>query len=217
MDATKTSTLDEIVLKLREHIEMSYWNGRGNRQTFREDVKKLVADEKLTKDEYNYLLKNERRVLVKTQLIHLIPELQSQDVFENTLKHLSNVVFGKKYKEAETKKGDLENQIIRQIAQHLNSTLHPQISTVNDGFGLIRHLISESVDISQELLKISNQLIEIRDALLEKGHNPMLLREIEQLSTKLIFASKSSNPEDIPSKEEILDMLNEIQISSGIE
>jgi len=123
----------------------------------------------------------------------------------------------KKYKAAETKREDLENQIIRQIAQHLDSTLHPQISTVNDGFDLIRHLISESVDISQELLKISNQLIEIRDALLEKGQNPMLLREIEQLSTKLIFASKSSNPEDIPSKEEILNMLNEIQISSGIE
>ncbi len=217
MDTVKTSTLDEIALKLREHIDMSYWAGRGNRQSFREDVKKLVAEEKLTKDEYNYLLKNERRVLVKTQLIHLIPELQSQEVFENTLKHLSNVVFGKKYKEAETKKGALENDIIRQIAQHLNATLHPQISTVNDGFGLIKHLINESPDISQELLKISNQLIEIRDALLEKGHSPMLLREIEQLSTKLVFASKSTNPDDIPSKEEILSMLNEIQISSGVE
>lgn len=217
MDTPKTSILDEIALKLREHIDMSYWAGRGNRQSFREDVKKLVAEEKLTKDEYNYLLKNERRVLVKTQLIHLIPELQSQEVFENTLKHLSNVVFGKKYKEAETKKETLENQIIRQIAQHLNSTLHPQITTVTDGFGLIKHLINESPDISQELLKISNQLIEIRDALLEKGQSPMLLREIEQLSTKLVFASKSNNPEDIPSKEEILNMLNEIQISAGVE
>ena len=217
MDTTKTSTLDEIALKLREHIDMSYWSGRGNRQSFREDVKKLVAEEKLTKDEYNYLLKNERRVLVKTQLIHLIPELQSQEVFENTLKHLSNVVFGKKYKEAETRKGELENQIIRQIAQHMNLTLHPQISNVSDGFDLIKHLINESTDISQELLKISNQLIEIRDALLEKGQSPMLLREIEQLSTKLVFASKSTNPEDIPSKDEILHMLNEIQISAGVE
>ncbi|OLS32815.1 MAG: hypothetical protein HeimAB125_05080 [Candidatus Heimdallarchaeota archaeon AB_125] len=217
MDTTKTSILDEIALKLREYIDMSYWAGRGNRQSFREDVKKLVSEEKLTKDEYNYLLKNERRVLVKTQLIHLIPELQSQEVFENTLKHLSNVVFGKKYKEAETKKGELENQIIRQIAQHLDSTLHPQISSVNDGFGLIKHLITESPDISKELLKISNQLIEIRDALLEKGYSPMLIREIEQLSTKLVFASKSTNPEDIPSKEEVLNMLNEIQISAGVE
>ena len=217
MDTTKTSILDEIALKLREYIDMSYWAGRGNRQSFREDVKKLVSEEKLTKDEYNYLLKNERRVLVKTQLIHLIPELQSQEVFENTLKHLSNVVFGKKYKEAETKKGELENQIIRQIAQHLDSTLHPQISSVNDGVGLIKHLINESPDISKELLKISNQLIEIRDALLEKGYSPMLIREIEQLSTKLVFASKSTNPEDIPSKEEVLNMLNEIQISAGVE
>ena len=217
MDTTKTSILDEIALKLREHIDMSYWAGRGNRQSFREDVKRLVSEEKLTKDEYNYLLKNERRVLVKTQLIHLIPELQSQEVFENTLKHLSNVVFGKKYKEAETRKGELENEIIRQIAQHLDSTLHPQISSVNDGFSLIKHLINESSDISQELLKISNQLIEIRDALLEKGHSPMLIREIEQLSTRLVFASKSTNPDDIPSKEEILNMLNEIQISTGVE
>ena len=53
MDTVKTSTLDEIALKLREHIDMSYWNGRGNRQSFREDVKKLVAEEKLTKDEYH--------------------------------------------------------------------------------------------------------------------------------------------------------------------
>ena len=217
MDTAKTSILDEIALKLREYIDMSYWAGRGNRQSFREDVKKLVSEEKLTKDEYNYLLKNERRVLVKTQLIHLIPELQSQEVFENTLKHLSNVVFGRRYKEAETKKGELENQIIRQIAQHLDSTLHPQISSVNDGFGLIKHLINESPDVSQELLKISNQLIEIRDALLEKGHSPMLIREIEQLSTKLVFASKSTNPDDIPSKVEILNMLNEIQISTGVE
>ena len=66
MDTTKTSMLDEIAQKLRENIETSYWNGRGNRQSFRESVKQLVTDGKLTKDEYNYLLKNERRVLVKT-------------------------------------------------------------------------------------------------------------------------------------------------------
>ena len=80
----------------------------------------------------------------------------------------------------------------------------------------LQSMLKKDITID-ELLKISNQLIEIRDALLEKGHSPMLIREIEQLSTKLIFASKSNNPKDIPSKEEILNMLNEIQISSGIE
>lgn len=216
MDISKTSTLDEIVQKLKDNIAGYYWKGRGNRQSFREDIKNLVNNEILTKDEYNYLLKNERRVLVKTQLIHLIPELQSQDVIEKTLKHLSNVIFNKKYKEAETRKETLENQLLSQISEHLNSTLHPKVTTINEAFTFIRSLIEESSDLSQEYLKISNQLLEIRDVFLEQGKSPMLLHELEKMSTKLIFASKSNNPEDQPKKEELISMLNDIQINSGV-
>ena len=216
MDTPKTSALDEIAQKLKDNISLYYWKGRGNRQSFREDIKKLVAEDILTKDEYNYLLKNERRVLVKTQLIHLIPELQSQEVVEKTLKHLSNVVFSKKYKEAETRKETLENQLLSQISEHLHTTLHPKVTTVNDAFSFIRSLIEESSDLSREYLKISNQLLEIRDVFLEQGKSPMLLHELEKMSTKLIFASKSNDTSDQPTKEELIAMLNEIQISSGV-
>lgn len=216
METAKTSTLEEISQKLKDNIPLYYWKGRGNRQSFREDVKRLVANEILTKDEYNYLLKNERRVLVKTQLIHLIPELQSQEVVEKTLKHLSNVVFSKKYKEAETRKEALENKLITQISEHLRSTLHPKVTTINEAFSFIRGLVEESADLSKEYLKISNQLLEIRDVFLEQGKSPMLLHDLEKFSTKLIFASKSNEPEDQPSKEELISILNDIQISSGV-
>ena len=216
MDTVKTSTLEDITQKLKENIPLYYWNGRGNRQSFRDDVKKLVSNEILTKDEYNYLLKNERRVLVKIQLIHLIPELQSQEVIEKTLKHLSNVVFNKKYKEAETRKENLENQLISQISEHLHTTLHPQVTTVPDAFSFIKSLIEESSDLSKEYLKISNQLLEIRDVFLEQGKSPMLLHEIEKMSTKLIFASKSTAETDQPTKEELITMINEIQINAGV-
>ncbi len=216
METSRTSTIDEISQKLKDNIALYYWNGRGNRQTFREDVKKLVTNEILTKEEYNYLLKNERRVLVKTQLIHLIPELQSQEVIEKTLKHLSNVVFSKKYKEAETRKETLENQLLSQISDHLHSTLHPKVTTVNEAFSFIRSLIEESSDLSREYMKISNQLLEIRDVFLEQGKSPMLLHDLEKMSTKMIFASKSNEPNDQPTKEELITMLNDIQISSGV-
>ena len=32
----------------------------------------------------------------------------------------------------------------------------------------------------------------------------------------MIFASKSNNPDEMPGKEELLNMLNEIQIGAGI-
>jgi hypothetical protein len=216
METSKTSTLEEISQKLRDNIELYFWKGRGNRQTFREEIKKLVADGELTKEEYNYLLKNERRVLVKTQLIHLIPELQSQDVIEKTLKHLSNVVYSKKFKEAETRKEALENQLLSQISEHLHSTLHPKVTTVSEAFSFIRSLIEESADLSKEYLKISNQLLEMRDVFLEQGKSPMLLHDLEKMSTKLIFAAKSNDPTDQPTKEELTSMLNDIQISSGV-
>ncbi|MCG3215152.1 MAG: hypothetical protein KAS63_00395 [Candidatus Heimdallarchaeota archaeon] len=216
MEPIKTSILDEITEKLKSNLDASFWKGRGNREMFRETVKNLVASEILSKDEYNYLLKNERRVLVKTQLLHLIPELQSQEVIENTVRHLSSVILEKKYKEAETKREDIERQIINQISSHLNSTFHPKIITVKDAFSHMEQLIDESSDVSKELLKISNQLIVIRDSLLEKGHSSLLLHEIERLSTKLVFAAKSNNPEDIPSREEILNWINEVKKNSGV-
>jgi hypothetical protein len=216
MENAKTSTLEEISQKLKDFIPRHYWNGRGNRQSFRDDVKKLVTEEKLSKDEYNYLLKNERRVLVKTQLIHLIPELQSQEVVEKTLKHLSNVVFSKKYKEAETRKEELENQLVSQIADHLHSTLNPKATSTNDAFSFIRNLIEGSSNLSQEYLKISNQLLEIRDVLLEQGKSPMILHGLEKMSTKLIFAAKSNDPTDQPTKDELLKLISDIQIDSEI-
>ena len=161
--------------------------------------------------------KNDRRILVKTQLIHLIPELQSQEVVENTLRHLSNVILEKIYKEGETRREEVERQILDQIASHLQSTFHPKIVTVKDAFTHLRQIIQESSDISQELIKISNQLLEVRDGLLEKGQSPMLLHEIDKLSTKLVFAAKSNNPDDIPSKSDLLNWLNDIQITSNVE
>lgn len=216
MAETKTSTLEEITDKLRNNIDKSFWKGRGNRELFREAIKKLVTDEILTKEEYNYFLKNERRVLVKTQLIHLIPELQSQEIIETTVKHLSNVILEKKYKEASDTKETVEKRISNQIMDHLHQTFHPKISTIDEAFIHLQQVIKESNDISKELIKISNQLIEIRDTLLEKGQSPMLLREIEKLSTKLVFASKSNNPNDIPSKEELISWLSSIQEGSSV-
>ena len=70
MEPIKTSILDEITEKLKSNLDASFWKGRGNREMFRETVKNLVASEILSKDEYNYLLKNESRVLVKAQLLH---------------------------------------------------------------------------------------------------------------------------------------------------
>jgi len=217
MESTKTSTLAEITDKLKANIDRSFWKGRGNRELFREAVKNLVASGVVSKDEYSYFQKNERRILVKTQLIHLIPELQSQEVVENTLRHLSNVILEKKYKEGETRREEVEKQIVDQIASHLHSTFHPKISTVKDAFSHMRRIIQESPDVSLELIKISNQLLEIRDSLLEKGQSPMLLHEIEKLSTKLVFAAKSKNPDDIPSKDDLIKWLNDIQITSNTE
>ena len=106
MESTKTSVLAEITEKLRENIEPSFWKGRGNRESFRKNVKELVVSGILSKDEYSYLLKNERRILVKTQLIHLIPELQSQEIIETTLKHLSNVILEKRVRGTDPKAAD---------------------------------------------------------------------------------------------------------------
>jgi hypothetical protein len=214
MESSKTSILDEITFKLKENIDSSYWKGRGNRESFRESVKKLVSSGILSKDEYSYFMKNERRVLVKTHLIHLIPELQSQEVLENTVRHLSSVILEKKHKETEKKREETQRDIINHIANHMHETFHPKVSTVEDSFSLIEQLIRESQDVTNELLKISNQLIEIRDSLLEKGHSPMLLHNIEKLSTKLVFAAKSNNIEDIPSKEDLIEWINEIKESA---
>ncbi|MHA1952892.1 MAG: hypothetical protein ACXAAM_00315 [Candidatus Heimdallarchaeaceae archaeon] len=216
MESVKTSILDEITYKLKENIDSSYWKGRGNRERFRESIKELVSSGILSKDEYSYFMKNERRVLVKTHLIHLIPELQSQEVLENTLRHLSSVILEKKHKETEKKREETQRDIINHIANHLNETFHPKISTIEDSFSMIELLIEQSRDISNELLKISNQLIEIRDNLLEKGHSPMLLHEIEKLSTKLVFAAKSNNPEDTPTKDDLIGWIKEIQQGSEI-
>ena len=199
MESVKTSILDEITYKLKENIDSSYWKGRGNREGFRESIKELVSSGILSKDEYSYFMKNERRVLVKTQ---------------NTLRHLSSVILEKKHKEAEKKRDETQRDIINHIANHLNETFHPKVSTIEDSFSLIELLIEQSQDISNELMKISNQLIEIRDNLLEKGHSPMLLHEIEKLSTKLVFAAKSNNPEDAPTKDDLISWIKEIQQSS---
>ena len=141
MESAKTSILEEITFKLRQNIDSSYWRGKGNRDMFREAIKELVSSGILTKDEYNYFLKNERRVLVKTHLIHLIPELQSQEVLENTLRHLSSVILEKKHKETEKKREETQRDIINHIANHLHETFHPKVSTVEDSFGLIEMLI----------------------------------------------------------------------------
>ncbi|MHA1201193.1 MAG: hypothetical protein ACTSQ4_01565 [Candidatus Heimdallarchaeaceae archaeon] len=212
MESTKASVLSEITEKLRENIEPSFWKGRGNRESFRKNVKELVVSGILSKDEYSYLLKNERRILVKTQLIHLIPELQSQEIIETTLKHLSNVILEKRVQGAEGKRASVEKHILLQISEHLHETYHPKISTGVDAFSILKQLIEESADISKELIKIANHLLVIRDNLLEKGHKATLLHELDKVSTRLVFAAKSNNPEDVPTKEELLNLLKELQV-----
>ena len=68
------------------------------------------------------------------------------------------------------------------------------------------------IGFNKELIKIANHLLEIRDNLLEKGHKATLLHELDKVSTRLIFAAKSNNPEDIPTKEELLNLLKELQV-----
>lgn len=214
MENTKTSMLAEITEKLRDNIEPSFWKGRGNRESFRKNVKQLVETGILTKDEYTYLLKNERRILVKTQLIHLIPELQSQEIIETTLKHLANVILEKRIQGAESRRGAVEKEILLQMNEHLHETYHPKITTGTDVFSILKQLIEESPDITQELIKISNHLLEVRDNLLESGQKAILLHEIDKISTRLVFAAKSNNPEDVPSKEDLLHLLNELQMKT---
>ncbi|MBY8999971.1 MAG: hypothetical protein KGD64_03570 [Candidatus Heimdallarchaeota archaeon] len=214
MEPAKTSVLSEITEKLRNNIEPSFWKGRGNRESFRKNVKELVVSGILSKEEYTYLLKNERRILVKTQLIHLIPELQSQEIIETTLKHLSNVVLEKRIRGVESKRASNEKEILLQINEHLKETYHPKISTGVDAFSILKQLIEESSDITKELIKISNHMLEIRDGLLEKGHKVILLHEIDKISTQLIFAAKSNNPKDVPSRDELLNILKELQLKA---
>ena len=214
MENTKTSMLAEITEKLRDNIEPSFWKGRGNRESFRKNVKQLVETGILTKDEYTYLLKNERRILVKTQLIHLIPELQSQEIIETTLKHLANVILEKRIQGAESRRAAVEKEILLQMNEHLHETYHPKITTGTDVFSILKQLIEESPDITQELIKISNHLLEVRDNLLESGQKAILLHEIDKISTRLVFAAKSNNPEDVPSKEDLLHLLNELQMKT---
>ena len=212
MESTKTSVLSEITEKLRENIEPSFWKGRGNRESFRKNVKDLVVSGILSKEEYSYLLKNERRILVKTQLIHLIPELQSQEIIETTLKHLSNVILEKRVQGSEGRRASVEKEILLQVNRHLHETYHPKFSKGEDAFSILKQLIDESIDINKVLMKISNHLLLIRDNLLEKGHKATLLHELDKISTRLIFAAKSNNPEDVPTKEELLNLLKELQI-----
>ena len=148
---------------------------------------------------------------MKTQLIHLIPELQSQEIVETTLKHLSNVILEKRVQGAEGTRSSVEKEILLQINNHLRETYHPQISVGADVFSFLKQLIEESPDITKELLKISNHLLRIRDNLLEKGHKATLLHEIDKVSTRMIFAAKSNNPEDVPSKQELLNLVDELK------
>jgi len=159
MESTKTSVLSEITEKLRENIEPSFWKGRGNRESFRKNVKDLVVSGILSKEEYSYLLKNERRILVKTQLIHLIPELQSQEIIETTLKHLSNVILEKRVQGSEGRRASVEKEILLQVNRHLHETYHPKFSKGEDAFGILKQLIDESIDINKVLMKISNHLL----------------------------------------------------------
>ncbi|MHA1302476.1 MAG: hypothetical protein ACTSQE_08770 [Candidatus Heimdallarchaeaceae archaeon] len=211
MSLSRSSKLDDIVANLQKHLNPAFWQGRGNRNSFKRAIKDLLSENKISKDEYNYIQKNERRVLTKAQLIHIMPEIQSQEVLENTLKNLSQVIVRKKSSGIETSKEKVQKDLVRIVEDHMKQVFEPKFGSVSEEFSNVIDIIMDSVDVSLELEKISNKLTSIRDTLLEKGYSRMLIYDIDRLAARMVNLTKKSAPGEMPSRDELADYIKQLQ------
>ncbi len=195
-----SSKLDIISKKLETHLEDRYWKGAGTRDSLKEDINQFVEKGIVTKQEQDYYLKNERRVLTKIQLIHALPELHTKEIMETTLKHLAHVMvkkgqFSKKYD---------EEMLINEAKNHIIDTYKEKIESVNDGFRVLKKQIKASSELTKDIPKVLAILEEIRDLLLETG-KALAMHKVNRLSSKLELAMKSTNPKNRLSKNDLLD------------
>jgi len=137
------STIDVIVQKLKSHLDKQFWIGKGDRKQFKNAIKKLESEGILSKKEYTYLIKNERPILIKTRLIHLIPELQSQTVLESTLSNIVSIIL-----ETRVKSGKREQEVIEslldEIRKHLENSFNPKMTSLSDGLSYLINMIQNS-------------------------------------------------------------------------
>ncbi|MHA1686601.1 MAG: hypothetical protein ACTSYD_09390 [Candidatus Heimdallarchaeaceae archaeon] len=210
MVSSRNSTLNVISTKITENLDKVFWKGKGDHKEFREKMKQFVKQGILTKEEYTYLLKNERRILIKTQLIHLIPELKAQQVLETTLRHLANVLSSQHMKTEGATKESAEEFIIEQLNEHFNSIFHPQLSSIQEVVSHIIDIIENSPNYLQEFTKISNLLTDLKDRLLERGERRTMIYSIDRFASQLVSASKSNDPNKIPSKDDLIREIKEL-------
>lgn len=210
MVSSKNSILDVLSSKIQNSIDKAFWKGKGTHQEFRDQIKLLVENGVISTEEYSYLLKNERRILVKTKLIHLIPELQSQPVMETTLRHLANVLATHMINTENLPKESSEERIIDELNEHFKAIFHPQLSSINDVINYILDIVENSPNYQQEFVKIANLLTDLKDRLLEKGEKRTVIYAIDKYATKLINASTTNDPSKIPSKEDLVAEVKEL-------
>ncbi len=206
----KISKIDSIVEKLRTNLDSSYWAGKGDRKSFKEVVDRLQNNSVLSKEEVVYLKKNERKILIKSHLIHLLAEIESPEIMENTLRNLSSALVAKYPLPGAITKEEKESKIADDIKDHLNRVFKIKISSLNDGLTRIIELIKASENLHQDLHRIVENLIMLRDLLVEKGQSHKTLYEIDKLATRLSHSAKSINPASTPSKESLITEINEI-------
>ena len=204
------SKLDTIISKLRNNLDQSFWLGKGTRNSFKKTIKDFHEKGILTKAEYNYIQKNERRVLTRAQLIHIIPEIQQKDILENTIRNLSRVIVKKKSSSIDVSEESVKQNLQNEVRNHMKDIFEEKFETVSDEFDNVISIILNSVDVSLELEKLSNRLISIRDALLEKGYSRMLIYAIDRLAARMLSLSKKSNPGEMPSREELADHIKQL-------
>ncbi|MHA1351641.1 MAG: hypothetical protein ACTSPP_02465 [Candidatus Heimdallarchaeaceae archaeon] len=191
------SKLDIIITKLKDHLDQSFWLGKGTRNSFKKSIKNLLEEGVLTKAEYSYIQKNERRVLTKAQLIHIIPEIQQKDILENTIRNLSRVIVKKKSSSIDVSEENVKQNLQNEVRNYMKDIFEEKFETISDEFDNVISIILNSVDVSLELEKLSNRLISIRDSLLEKGYSRMLIYDIEEM----------------PSREELADHIKQLYYS----
>ena len=208
------STIDVIVQKLKSHLDKQFWIGKGDRKQFKNAIKKLESEGILSKKEYTYLIKNERPILIKTRLIHLIPELQSQTVLESTLSNIVSIIL-----ETRVKSGKREQEVIEslldEIRKHLENSFNPKITSLSDGLSYLINMIQNSKDIERDYLKVSELLQKMRDELLELGESRRTVYEIDKLAKKFANLART-NPAQQPQREELIEEIKKaIRLKGG--
>ncbi len=208
---TKQSKLETIVMSLKENLNPIYWTGKADYSQFKSDIKKLLTEGKLPKDEYDYIKKNERRVLTKTSLLHLLPEIQKREILENTLKNLAQVIVQRKSASIDVSPADVQEELKEKIKNHMKEVLEPKFGTITDEFNELTYIIKNSFDISLDLEKIANRLLIVKDRLLEKGYSRMLVYDIDRLAGKLSSLSKKATSGEMMSRDELLDVVQQLR------